>query len=161
MNQIIPTIIVLAIVGGIVAWKLSNKKRFKKAKDKINEEVNEFTVSEQRVVNMCNELFGNPKVDVIVVRSPKQEILHYAGQTWAQTAEPATAKAFYSNKHKSIFIRRFSLHDGHTTPLLEFMKLYIHEMNHFRGYDHGEEMKQRDQEQIEVAGDEMLLRNIV
>ena len=51
MNQIIPTIIVLAIVGGIVAWKLHNKKRFQEAKDKINSECNQLTTSEHLIVS--------------------------------------------------------------------------------------------------------------
>lgn len=145
--DIIITLIIISIPLGIYLFKLKKDKEFAKAKDKINSEVNNFTTEEREVVEKCNELFSNPKVDTVVVRDPKQKILHYEGRVWSKVASTGS-RAFYSHKHKTIFIKRFDK-NGEVEDLLTFAKLYIHEMNHFRGYDHGPEMEARDRKQIQ------------
>ena len=124
MNIII-TLIIIAIPLGIYLFKRKKDKEFDERRAEISREVNLFTGKELAIVIRCNELFDYPDVDVVMVRSETQPILHYYGQTWDAVNKPAAA--FYSHLHKTIFIKSYE------TDLLRFLKLYVHEMHHHLG----------------------------
>jgi len=100
----------------------------------------ELLDEEKHVVSVCHLVMDVkvPNHITYVVRYPEHKVTSYYGLTWAQVEKEfdVRAKGLAFAKQRLILIRRYD----DCASLDTFTRLYIHELLHLQGYDHGAKM---------------------
>jgi hypothetical protein len=113
----------------------------------------ELLDEEKHVVSVCHLVMDvkTPNHITYVVRYPTHKITAYYGLTWSQIEKEfdVWAKGLAFVKQRLILIRRYD----DCASLDTFTRLYIHELLHLQGYDHGAEM-----DSVEINYTEKILK---
>lgn len=143
VSQIIIGSVLLVLLGVITFVFFYNKRKRQESREVVENNL----IGDEIIITRIVKDYMDVQIPVIIVRSPNDEIPHYANRTWDQIEylHGVSAKAFYNPELKHVCVRKWVLSD----PKQEisnhiYFKLLVHEFNHHRGYHHGSDMTKED-----------------